>query len=135
MTTVSLWIALAAPAHAAPPPPEIVRALDLIDATPAQRRALQEVATAAMKDLVTAGARRKALELVEDTAAALLSKDVDGAALEATRRNAVGLLDRTSSTLLPHVVEAAEILTPAQRSAIADRVWTEAERWLGATGT
>ena len=132
--TLYLWSALlVAPAVAAPPVPELPdleQVLDVLEATPAQRQALRDVAIAAARELGTDGARREALRLVEETASALMAKDVDRDALEATRRDAVGLFDRTSSVLLPHAADAVEILTPEQRARVRDLVWAEAERWL-----
>ena len=114
--------------------PDLEQVFDALDATPAQRQALRGVAIAASRELATDGARREAVAIVRETAAALLSTEVDRDALEATRRSAVGLLDRTSSTLLPHAADAIEILGPAQRSRVVELVGAEAARWLDAAG-
>lgn len=136
--TLYLWsVLLVSPAEAAPPMPELPdleQVFDLLDATPAQRQALRDVAVAAARDLGTDGARREALQLVGETVSALMAQDVDRDALEATRRDAVDLLDRTSSKLLPHAADAVEILTPAQRARVRDLVRAEAERWLAGSG-
>ena len=131
--TLFLYGALAA--HAAPDLPNLEQVYDALDATPAQRAALREIAREAVEDVVTDGTRREALQLLESTVGALLAEDVDAKALEAGRQGVIGLLDRTSEALLPHAVEAVEVLTPAQRARARDLLVSEAGRWLPALGT
>lgn len=98
-----------------------------IDATEAQKRALEPIVKQAAKDLLPLrehlhAGRREAIEL--------LSQDrVDPAALEALRAKQIGLADQVSRRLTRAIAEAADVLTPAQRKELAAHFARRHGRW------
>jgi protein CpxP len=94
-----------------------------IGATDAQRQQLAPIVKAAAQDLLTLRTRMHA---VGHQAVELLSQDpVDRAALEALRANHFQLVEQASRRVAEALGDAAEVLTPAQRERLAERV----ERW------
>lgn len=132
------WSLLAAPAEAAPTAAEAAQAayrlLDEIEATPAQRAQLEQIASATLRELDTS-ALPAAARLARELGAALTSDKIDTAAVEAARRGAVELFDRTSADLLPRALEAASVLTPAQRKALAARIEGEVAQRISTSGS
>lgn len=106
-------------------------ALRKVDATPSQRAAVRKIAWQALDEL-DADHRASAVELGNRAYDALTAPRVDRAALEATRKDAVGWLDSASAELLPHIADAADVLDPRQRSALAQALIDEAGKWLPA---
>lgn len=99
-----------------------------IDATDAQKQQLAPIVKSAARDLLPVrakihDARRQALEL--------LSRDtVDRAALEALRADQLRLIEQASMRLTQAIADTADVLTPAQRKQMAERIG----RWHGHRG-
>jgi protein CpxP len=99
-----------------------------IDATPAQQQQLGPLVKSAAADLLPLraqmrDARRKAV--------ALLSQEhIDRAALEALRAEQLGLAEQASRRLTQALADVADVLTPAQRKQLAERMG----RWRGHRG-
>lgn len=91
--------------------------LDEVDATDDQRTQVRAIATAAIADMGEFRDFRRAgrQALVE----ALTQETVDREALEALRQSKLETADRASQRLLTALADAAEVLTPAQRAALA----------------
>ena len=99
-----------------------------VDATDAQKQQLAPIVKAAARDLLPMRDRMRDSRM---QAVALLSQStVDRAALEALRANQLQLADQASRRFTQAVADMADVLTPAQRKALADRV----ERWQGRRG-
>lgn len=99
-----------------------------IDATEAQKQQLAPIVKAAAGDLLPLAGRmrdtrRQALEL-------LSQPSVDRSALEALRAEKLRLLEQGSRRLTAVLADVADVLTPEQRRAVAER----AERWRGRRG-
>ena len=120
----------------APPPPQaharsgehmakavdhrISRMIKAVDGTPEQKDKLVKLAQAAMQDMKPLheqrmAARKKGMEL-------LAAPTVDRAALEQLRAQQMALQDTMSKRMTQHMADAAEVLTPAQRSKLAERM-------------
>ena len=96
-----------------------------IDATDAQKQQLAPIVKAAANDLLPVrgqmrDTRRQALEL-------LSQPSVDRGALEALRAEKLRLADQASRRLAAAIADVADVLTPEQRRALAER----AQRWHG----
>ena len=99
-----------------------------IDATEAQKQQLSPIVKAAATDLLPLAGqmrdtRRQALQV-------LSQPSVDRGALEALRAEKLRLADQASRRLTAALADVADILTPEQRRALAER----AERWRGRRG-
>ena len=100
-----------------------------IDATEEQKRRLEPIVRQAAKELLPLrenlhAGRRQALEL-------LAQDPVDAAAIEALRTKHIGLADEASRRLTRALLEAAEVLTPAQRKQLAGHFGRRHARWHG----
>ena len=107
--------------------------LDEVDASDDQRTQVRAIATAAIADMGEfRDFRRAGREALVD---ALTQETVDREALEALRQSKLETADRASQRLLTALADAAEVLTPAQRTALAAEL--ESRDWhhrrLGAT--
>ncbi len=96
--------------------------LSKVDATPAQKTKVAEIAKNAAKELAPLraqhqAARAKALEL-------LTQPTLDRAALEKLRSEEMQLADTLSRRVTQSIADAAEVLTPEQRVKLAAR-WKE----------
>ena len=98
--------------------------VDDVKGTPEQEKRLVEIATAAVKDL--APIRMEACENHAKVVALLTAESIDRAALEAIRSRQMELAAAASIRIAKAVADAAEVLTPAQRAGVADRM---AKRW------
>src|SRR5262245_58573463 len=99
-----------------------------IDATEAQKQQLAPIVKAAAHDLVPMrtqfhDGRRQAVDL-------LSRENVDRAALEALRANQLRLAEQASIRFTQALADIADVLTPAQRKQLADRIG----RWHGRRG-
>jgi Spy/CpxP family protein refolding chaperone len=100
-----------------------------IDATEEQKQRLEPIVKQAARELAPLrqslhGARREAL--------GLLGQDrVDAAALEALRARQIQLADGASRTVTKALVDAAEVLNPAQRKQLAAHFARHRGRWHG----
>ena len=92
--------------------------LDEVDASDDQRTQVRAIATAAIADMgeFREFKREGRQALVE----ALTQETVDREALEALRQSKLETADRASQRLLTALADAAEVLTPAQRAALAE---------------
>jgi Spy/CpxP family protein refolding chaperone len=97
--------------------------LDLVEASEAQRRAIDPLVERALSSAHEIHAR--AAELHDDMLAILTAETIDRAALESVRAQAVALVDRASREMVEAMTGTAEVLTPDQRKEIAQ----EAESW------
>ena len=99
-----------------------------IDATEAQKQQLAPIVKAAAHDLLPMrtqfhDGRRQAVDL-------LSRENVDRAALEALRANQLRLAEQASIRFTQALADIADVLTPAQRKQLADRIG----RWHGRRG-
>ena len=99
-----------------------------IDATDAQKQQLAPVVKAAAHDLLPMraqfqDARRQAVDL-------LSRERVDRAALEALRADQLRLAEQASIRFTQALADMADVLTPAQRKQLAERIG----RWHGRRG-
>lgn len=96
-----------------------------VDATPEQKAKLTQLAQNAQKDLQPLreqlrAARQKGMDL-------LAAPTVDRAALEKLRAEQTQLMDALSKRMLTHMADAAEVLTPAQRAKLAEKMKSRGE--------
>jgi protein CpxP len=99
-----------------------------IDATEAQRQQLGPLVKSAAADLLPLrvqmrDARRQAVAL-------LTQEHIDRTALEALRAEQLGLAEQASRRLTQALADVADVLTPAQRKQLAERMG----RWHGRRG-
>ncbi len=98
-----------------------------IDATDEQKQRLAPIVKQAAKDLLPLResihkARGKALEL-------LTQERIDRAAIESLRAEQLQLAEQASARIAGALADAAEVLTPAQRKEIAQRVERHRRGW------
>jgi len=103
-----------------------------IDATQEQQARLEPIVKQAVGDLMPLRqsmreARKRAVEL-------LAGESVDRTAIEALRAEQMQLADRASKRITQALADAAEVLTPEQKKAIAERVQRRHARFGGARG-
>ena len=99
--------------------------LDEVDASDDQRTQVRAIATAAIADMGEfRDFKRAGREALVD---ALTQETVDRAALETLRQSKLETADRASQRLLTALADAAEVLTPAQRTALAEEL--ESRDW------
>ncbi len=104
----------------------IDRIIKEVDGTPEQKAKLTQLAQAAQKDMQPLreqlmAARKRGVDL-------LAAPTIDRAALEKLRTEQTQLMDGMSRRMLNHMADAAEVLTPAQRSKLAERMKARGER-------
>ena len=98
-----------------------------IDATDAQKEKLAPIVKQAANDLLPLrdkmrAARQQAIEL-------LTQDSVDRDAIERLRAEQLALADQGSKRLAQAIADAAEVLTPEQRKALAERMQHRHRRW------
>jgi periplasmic protein CpxP/Spy len=137
LSLASLMSAASAQAPTAPPSnsgrPDMARMAERriehmikeVDGTPEQKAKLTQLAQLAAKDLQPLheqhmAARRKGMEL-------LAAPSVDRTALEKLRTEQTQLMDGISRRMLMHMADAAEVLTPAQRNKLAEKMKVRGE--------
>lgn len=99
-----------------------------VDATDAQKQQLAPIVKAAARDLLPMRDRMRDARM---QAVALLSQpSVDRAALEALRANQLQMAEQASRRVTQALADAADVLTPEQRKALAERIG----RWHGGRG-
>jgi periplasmic protein CpxP/Spy len=91
-----------------------------IDGTPEQKAKLTALAQTAMSDMKPLheqhmAARKKGMELLAAAA-------IDRSALERLRGEQMQLAEQLSRRMLAHMADAAEVLTPVQRSKMAEKM-------------
>ena len=97
-----------------------------INGTPEQKAKLTAIAQAAMADMKPLreqhmAARKKGMEL-------LAAPTIDRGALEQLRTQQMQLADSMSRRMLAQMSDAAEVLTPAQRTQLAENIKSRGER-------
>ena len=98
-----------------------------IDATDEQKQRLEPIVKQAVKDLLPVrekahAARKQAIEL-------LAAERIDRGAIEALRAEHIQLAEQASRRLTQALADVAEVLTPAQRKQIAERMESFGRRW------
>ena len=98
-----------------------------IDATDEQKQRLEPIVKQAVKDLLplrekARAARKQAVEL-------LAADRVDRGAIEALRAEQLQLAEQASKRFTQALADVAEVLTPAQRKQIAERMESFGRRW------
>lgn len=91
-----------------------------IDATPEQTQKLTVIAQAAAKDL--APVREKLNAARQRGMTLLAAPQIDRAALEQLRVEQIAMMDSNSKRLMQALADTAEVLTPAQRQKLAERM-------------
>ena len=110
----------------------IERLVQAVGGTPEQKAKLTQLASSAMHDMQPLreqhrAARKKGMAL-------LAAPSVDRSALEQLRAQQMGLADSMSKRVLQHLADAAEVLTPAQRSNLVERMAQRQTRGEGRFG-
>jgi Spy/CpxP family protein refolding chaperone len=98
-----------------------------IDATDEQKQRLEPIVKQAVKDLLPVrdkarAARKQAVEL-------LAAERIDRGAIEALRADQIQLAEQASKRFTQALADVAEVLTPAQRKQIAERMESHGRRW------
>lgn len=96
------------------------RMLDRVQATPEQKVRIREIMMAARKDLQAQRHEGKALR--EQGMKLLTQPDIDPKAVEDLRAQAMARHDAASKRMTQAMVDASQVLTPAQRQQIAQHV-------------
>lgn len=98
----------------------LTRALDAVDATPQQKERIMAIAEAAHDELAP---MMEEMRGTRGELAGLLAEPViDTAAVEQLRASRMAALDGASERAVAALLEAAEVLDPAQRAALAARL-------------
>ncbi len=105
-----------------------VAALDAVDATPAQRRAVSGAARALGKRL--APYEQDAVDWLQSAHRLVVSERVEREAVEAVRADGVQLIDDLSVPAVDFVVEVADTLTVQQRRELVRLAGRQVERAL-----
>ena len=100
--------------------------IKLVNGTPEQKTKLLALAQAAMADMKPMreqlmAARKRGMEL-------LTAASIDRGAIDKMRGESVQLMDGLSRRMSAHMMDAAEVLTPAQRTIVADKMKQRGER-------
>ncbi len=100
--------------------------IKLVNGTPEQKTKLLALAQAAMADMKPLreqlmAARKRGMEL-------LSVATIDRRAVEQLRGEQIQLMDGISRRMSAHMMDAAEVLTPAQRQITADKMKQRGER-------
>jgi periplasmic protein CpxP/Spy len=106
--------------------------IKLVNGTPEQKTKLLALAQAAMLDMKPMreqlmAARKRGMEL-------LTAASIDRGAIDKMRGESVQLMDGLSRRMSAHMMDAAEVLTPAQRTIVADKMKQRGERGGGLGG-
>ncbi len=106
--------------------------IKLVSGTPEQKTKLLALAQAAMKDIQPMreqlmAARKRGMEL-------LSAANLDRGAMEKLRGDSAQLMDGMSRRMSAHMMDAAEVLTPAQRTIVADKMKQRGDRGHGGRG-
>lgn len=99
-------------------PGHMGRMLDQVGASAEQKAQIKTIMEAARNDLKPVHAQMKALH--EQSAALFTQRNVDATAVEANRQQALALHGQVSKRMAQAMVESSRVLTPEQRSKMAD---------------
>lgn len=94
------------------------RMLDQVNATPEQRTQIKQILQAAAADMKSQHDSRQALH--EQTMKLFTQPNVDANAVEALRQQMLAQHDRSSKRMMQAMLDASGVLTPEQRSKLAD---------------
>lgn len=103
------------------------RTLDEVDATPEQIERVKAIAEEARAEIVPL--MRGFRDTREDLAEILGAETIDRAAAETLRAERLAAMDAASARGLRAMLDAAEVLTPEQRAAIADEMGERRRGW------
>lgn len=112
--------------HGGMDPDHAVRHVDRLlehmvpDATADQKARIEAIAKAATTDLQPLREKHRAAR--EQGLALLSARSIDRAALEQVRRNEMDLAQQVSQRMTQAMADAAEVLTPDQRTRLATRI-------------
>ena len=98
-----------------------------IDATEEQKRRLEPIVKQAVKDLLPL--REKAHAARKQAVGLLAADRIDRGAIEALRAEQIQLAEQASKRFTQALADVAEVLTPAQRKQIAERMESFGRRW------
>lgn len=98
----------------------ISRMVKAVDGTPEQKDRLMKLSQAAMADMKPL--REQQMAARKKSMALLAAPSVDRNALEQLRAQQASLHDAMSKRMTQHQADVAEVLTPAQRSKLAERM-------------
>lgn len=98
-----------------------------IDATDEQKQKLEPIVKQAVKDLLPL--REKARATREQALALLTADAIDRGAIEALRAEKLQLAEQASKRFTQALADVAEVLTPAQRKALAARIEEHRRGW------
>src|SRR6185295_16976339 len=104
----------------------VERAFDSVGATSQQEAKAHDIVAATFKDFEPMRARRDALR--KEAVAILTAPTIDRAAAEKLRADHMAELDMASKRLVTALADLADVLTPEQRTALAERAKDWAER-------
>ena len=92
--------------------------MDAVDATPQQRRAVEDAGTQLARELRPLTTECEAL--VDGMVATWVAPTIEAEAVESLRQDTLSLIDAASSPVATFVVEAGNALTAEQRQALLD---------------
>jgi Spy/CpxP family protein refolding chaperone len=98
-----------------------------IDATDEQKQRLEPIVKQAVKDLLPV--REKARAARKQAVEILSAERIDRGAIEALRAEHLQLAEQASKRFTQALADVAEVLTPAQRKQLAERMETFGRRW------
>ena len=98
-----------------------------IDATDEQKQRLEPIVKQAVKDLLPL--REKALNARKQAVGLLAADHIDRGTIESLRAEQIQLAEQASKRLTQALADVAEVLTPAQRKQIAERMESFGRRW------
>lgn len=101
-------------------PRHLERMLDSVNASEEQRSEVRRIAEAAAADLKERRAARRALH--QQQMALFTQATVDANAVEALRRQMLAEHDRTSQRMTQAMLDISRVLTPEQRTALAEKM-------------
>jgi Spy/CpxP family protein refolding chaperone len=104
----------------------VERMLSRVDATPAQVEQIQAIVNNSIDEVFEL--REAGGEMRRELAAALTAEEIDRAALEDLRQQKLETVDTVSKQIVTALANISEVLTAAQREAIAERLEEHRER-------
>lgn len=95
-------------------------ALDLVDATDAQRAQIRQIMKTAREEL--RAQRQGSRQQHEQAMALFAAPNIDAAAIESLRQQGQAQREAASKRMSQALIDAARVLTPEQRAKLADRM-------------